>query len=374
MICKVEPEEIQAIQKSNIVQQTAFWARVKNKQGVIPYAFKYKTSINLLFPSQNSNKIIQNDLLILVRNIDRNHCIAYVPYGPKNEPDSENHGKFLEELSEVIKSYLPKNCIVIRYDLPWENQWSKEEDYYDSKGNWIGPPTNRNQEFRVNYNTNKWNLIKCQTNILPSNTIFLNLKDKEEKIMNKMKPKTRYNIRLSKRKGINVQSYGMEKLDDWYLLYQETAIRNGISLHDKEYFHSVLTTHTDDLQSPVDVRLLMADYKGEFLAAMFLILSKNRGTYLYGASSNNNRNFMATYALQWEAILKAKQADCEEYDMFGTSPSADPAHPLFGLYRFKSGFGGKLFHRMGCWDYPIDHKNYEMFRAQEVNSPKYHTN
>lgn len=374
MQCKVEPEEIEAIQKSNIVQQTAFWARVKYNQGIQPYAFRYKASDDLLFPSNHKKRTIQDDLLVLVKHIDEKYCVAYVPYGPKDEPDSENHGVFLEELSEVLRSHLPKNCILIRFDLPWENQWSKEEDYYDENGNWMGPPTVRNQEYRLNFKTHQWNLVKCQTNILPSNTIFLNLTLNSDYLMGKMKPKTRYNIKLSKRKGVNVQNYGMDKLDIWYDLYQQTANRNGITLHDKEYFYSVLATHTKDLSSPVDVQLLMADYNGEYLAAMFLLLSKKRGTYLYGASSDAKRNLMATYALQWGAIQAAQQAGCEEYDMFGTAPNGNPSHPMHGLYRFKSGFGGKLFHRMGCWDYPLNQEKYAVFRAQEVTSQKYHTN
>ena len=171
MFCTVEPKEIEAIQKSNIVQQTTFWARVKNKQGMKPYAFKYKAPDELLFPSKtNSHKTIQDDLLVLLQYLDDTYCIAYVPYGPKDEPDSENQGVFLEELAEVLRSYLPKNCILIRFDLPWENQWSKEDDYFDEKGNWMGPPSVRNQEYRLNFKTRQWNLVKCQTNILPSNT------------------------------------------------------------------------------------------------------------------------------------------------------------------------------------------------------------
>lgn len=81
---------------------------------------------------------------------------------------------------------------------------------------------------------------------------------------------------------------------------------------------------------------------------------------------------MATYALQWRAIQEAKAAGCLEYDLFGVSPSADPSHPLYGLYRFKRGFGGELYHRMGCWDYPLDENDYESCAAAEMNSQGYH--
>jgi len=370
MHCKIETKDIPEIRESNIPQQTSFWAGVKYRQGMEPFAFHYTVSEDLLSPVSNGEKKVQNDILVLVQYIDAHHCFAYVPYGPKDEPDFENHGLFLEELSEVLRPHLPTNCILIRYDLPWKNQWAQEEDFYDSKGNWAGPPPQQNQEFRVNFNTRNWNLLKSHTDILPSNTIFLNLNQHRDRLLENMKAKTRYNIRLSFRKEINVQRYGPEMLDEWYKLYRETAGRNNITLHPKNTFRDVLVNGNG--QKNVETHLLIADLAGDYLAAMFLVLSKKRGTYLYGASSNRKRNAMATYALQWEAIKMAQEAGCEEYDMFGTAPNANSAHPLYGLNRFKLGFGGYQYHRMGCWDYPLDNQKYQTFRAQEINNQGYH--
>lgn len=58
---------------------------------------------------------------------------------------------------------------------------------------------------------------------------------------------------------------------------------------------------------------------------------------------------MPTYALQWCAMQTARRAGCSEYDLFGVAPNADPSHPMHGLYRFKTGFGGQMYHQMGCW-------------------------
>jgi lipid II:glycine glycyltransferase (peptidoglycan interpeptide bridge formation enzyme) len=114
--------------------------------------------------------------------------------------------------------------------------------------------------------------------------------------------------------------------------------------------------------------MLMADFEGEFLSSMFLVLSKNRGTYLYGASSLGHKKLMASYALQWESIRLAKEWGCTEYDMFGSAPNFNRNHPLHGVHVYKKGFGGKLYHRMGCWDYPYNHKLYDVFRFQEINN------
>jgi lipid II:glycine glycyltransferase (peptidoglycan interpeptide bridge formation enzyme) len=77
---------------------------------------------------------------------------------------------------------------------------------------------------------------------------------------------------------------------------------------------------------------------------------------------------MAPYALQWEAICRAKSHGCTEYDMFGIAPYPSPSHPLYGLYRFKTGFGGSILHRMGCWDYPLNSARYDMYRTAEMKA------
>jgi lipid II:glycine glycyltransferase (peptidoglycan interpeptide bridge formation enzyme) len=58
--------------------------------------------------------------------------------------------------------------------------------------------------------------------------------------------------------------------------------------------------------------------------------------------------------------------------MFGISPGPDPSHPLYGLYKFKTGFGGKLYHSLGCWDYPLINDKYNEFRSSELLSHGFH--
>lgn len=372
MFVEIDQKQIKQVNRTSIVQQTAFWSEVKSKQGIVSLAFDFKIRSADLYPNASDNGYIEHDLLVLIQQLDREHSIAYVPYGPEIEPEEENQGAFLEELSESLRYFLPRNCILIRYDLSWESPWTKEEDRFDQMGNWNGPPPKKIQEFRLNFSTQKWNLKKANTDILPSNTIFLDLNQDPETLLHAMKPKTRYNIHLSRRKGVTVKSIGLEDLDIWYELYRQTASRNNIRLNKIEYFRSVLTARANDSSSPAEVELLMAEAQGEPLAAMFLVIAGERGTYLYGASASANRNYMASYALQWEAINIARKKGCAEYDFFGVAPKPDPAHPLYGLYKFKSGFGGELYHRMGCWDYPLNNKKYNYFIAAETTTPGYH--
>lgn len=372
MTLEVDKKDTKHVLKTSIVQQTAFWSEVKQQQGFKTVAFDFKVRNASLYNSPTKATHTVADILILLQQIDHEHTIAYVPYGPEIEPDEENQGKFLEELSESLRPHLPLKCIMIRYDLAWQSHWATEPQHFDYQGNWNGPPEKKYQEIRLNFNTQKWNLQKANSDILPSNTIFLNLKNEYTNLLMAMKPKTRYNINLSIKKGVIVKEVGMNSLHIWYALYRETAFRNNIYLNSIEYFRTVLSARANDSTSPADVHLLIAEIDGIPLAAMFLVIANKRGTYLYGASSSAKRNYMATYALQWKAMQIAKQKGCSEYDFFGTSPSPDPAHPMYGLYKFKSGFGGELYHRLGCWDYPLHSHQYTLFKIAEMNSQGYH--
>ena len=372
MLTDIRNKPICELNKTPIVQQSAFWSVVKNRLGSKTIAINFKARKSDLFTQIDEDIPILSDLLIILQHIDRNHTIAYVPYGPELEPSDEIQGIFLEELSECIRPFLPKNCILIRYDLCWHSYWAKDSGDFDEYGIRKSDPEIKTQEFRFNFNTSNWNFRKASTNILPSNTIFLDLRQDIDTILSRMKRKTRYNIGLSKRKEIIVRETGIEAIDIWYELYKETAIRNRLFVNDVKYFRAVLEAKADDTRSPAKVKLLIAEYQGKPLAAMFLVISGHRGSYLYGASSSLHRNKMATYALQWEAICISKNAGCTEYDMFGISPSPDPNHPLYGLYKFKSGFGGKMHSTLGCWDYPLIEQKYNIFRASELNSIGYH--
>lgn len=374
MLTDFRHKGIEEVFRTPIVQQTAFWSEVKKKMGVHSIACNFKVRSTDIYNASESNKNIISDILVIIKQIDYKHSVAYVPYGPELEPSQQNQGVFLEELSECLRPFLPKDCIMIRYDLSWESYWAQDSDFYDYNGFWKGPPDKKFQEFRFNYNTVKWNFEKTISNILPTNTIFLDLTKDTASLKASMKPKTRYNIELSARKGVTVQTFGIEKLETWYNLYKETASRNRLYLHNIDYFKTVLTIQAENTQSPAEVLLLIGMLDTIPLAAMFLVITGNRGTYLYGASASHHRNLMASYALQWEAIKIAKEKDCTEYDMFGISPNPDPSHPLFGLYRFKSGFGGEIFHTLGCWDYPLQPDIYKYYTAVELKSQGYHLN
>ncbi len=372
MHIELEQKTPRLIQENPVPQQTAFWSEVKQKQGLTPKAFDITTELPEVYPGYMKTGHLQDDILVLIYPIDQDHCMAYVPYGPKLEPAEESRGQFLEELSEMFRQRLPDECALVRYDLLWESPWAREQRLEEEYSDPAPIPEKNIQEFRLNFSTERWNLRKANSDNLPSHTIFINLRHSEEELLMRMKPKTRYNIRLSSRRGVKVRRCGLDQMPVWYELYRETASRNGIVLHDFSFFDSVLKSRGGHSQSPAMVELLVAEAEQEPLAAMFLVITGKRATYLYGASSVKKRNLMATYALQWKAITLAKEYGCSEYDLFGVAPEPNPSHPMYGLYRFKSGFGGEMFHRMGCWDYPLDVDAYNLFSANEMQQQGYH--
>lgn len=371
MEIQIEPKQIIDAYSTPIVQQTSFWSKVKERLGLVSSAYEFKVRNRDIYEGVGGFSCTNADFILFFQYLNQEDYLAYVPYGPEVEPSENNQGAFLEELSEILKSYLPKNCIALRYDLNWESHWCKEEDF-DENGTWIGLPKSEFQEIKLNYGTCNRNLRKANTNILPANTIVLDLTQKESDLLQRMKPKTRYNIKLALRKGVEVRSMGIEGLKIWYDLYHETALRNGLFINDYLYFETMFASKMEGEDNEVKVQLLVAYYDGIPLSAMFLVLSSYRATYLYGASSSQMRNVMSTYALQWKAIQIAKANNCFEYDMFGIAPSPNPSHPMYGLYKFKQGFGGEIYHQLGCWDYPIEEDKYNYFSACEMNMQGYY--
>lgn len=371
MAISIEQKDTFDLYSTPIIQQTSFWSKVKEQQGIISSAFDFKVRNSELYLNVGGYSHTVADFIVFYQHLNKEDYIAYLPYGPEIEPSEELQGCFLEELSESLRSYLPKNCVAIRYDLNWKSHWSKDDDF-DENGVWKGVPEKHYQEFQLNYGTINWNLKKSNSNILPANTIVIPLSGDESDILSKMKPKTRYNIGLAQRKGVEVREAGVNELNIWYDLYCETAIRNKLHINEFSYFQSVFIPKMEHNNNDVQVKLLIAYVDKTPLSAMFLVLSSHRATYLYGASSTENRQFMSTYALQWKAIQIAKAYNCTEYDLFGVAPQPDPTHPMYGLYKFKRGFGGEIYHQMGCWDYPLDTKKYALLQAHEMSLQGYY--
>ena len=112
----------------------------------------------------------------------------------------------------------------------------------------------------------------------------------------------------------------------------------------------------------------MAKSGGDVISGMILGLFGKKGYYLFAGSSLHKRDHMPNYRLQWEAIRMAKESGCRSYDLFGIPPNDDPGHIQHGLYRFKTGFGGRIVHHRGCWDYPVNERAYVVIKNAEASA------
>jgi len=182
-------------------------------------------------------------------------------------------------------------------------------------------------------------------NIQPPRTILIDIRASEDEILAKMKQKTRYNIRLAEKKGVTIRAW--DDIESFHKMMLVTSGRDGFGVHSLEYYRRAY-----ELLHPKQMgEILVAEYEGKPLAALFVARNGNRSYYLYGASTDEERNRMPAYLLQWEAMRWAKGRGCEEYDLWGvpdedeTTLEADfeSRHDgLWGVYRFKRGFGGEL--------------------------------
>jgi len=337
-----EPIRLQAVPleqletDSNLLQ-SEFWGRFKAGQGWKPLAFQYQWRDQ------------KGSLMVLTRKIARFLPIAYVPMGPSLP--AEDKEAFLTALSWQLVSELPLGTLFIRYDL--SDGFSR--DALEARKDNEEPDRSLLRLDRP--------LKKALQDIQPPDTVIVSLEGTEDDILGRMHKKWRYNIRLAAKKGVEIQSRRSGDISDWYALYKTTSERDRIALHPQSYYQRLFNLAEED--ENLQIELLTARHEGDLLAGIFVVYLGQQATYLYGASSNQKRNLMPAYLLQWEAMKRAREKGCNRYDLFGCSPSANPDHPMHGLFLIKTGFGGELVHRYGAWDYPYGKLFYVFYRLAE---------
>ncbi|MFW5861330.1 MAG: lipid II:glycine glycyltransferase FemX [Spirochaetota bacterium] len=306
-------------------------------------------------------------LVTIERGIGGEYVYVYCPRAPQIVLSEEDQGPFMEALARQIKPYLPDETVFVRFDTVWDNPYDTSSNYTEA-GCWLGPPRHGVREMRMNYFTREKNLRKSPDDLLPPDTVEIQLHRDEDDLFMDMRQNTRNCIRRSIKKGVTVQNAPLKYLPDWYRLYHDTAKRQGFTAEKLEYFQNLFHSadafmeKTGDSGIVPSFHLLIATKGKEILSGMILGLYANMSYYLFAGSSPLRRDCMPNYLLQWEAIKMARRASCHRYDLFGIPPNDDPLHPQHGLYTFKKGFGGKVVHNRGCWDYPIDEQMYMMLR------------
>jgi lipid II:glycine glycyltransferase (peptidoglycan interpeptide bridge formation enzyme) len=187
-------------------------------------------------------------------------------------------------------------------------------------------------------------------------TILVDLRRDEDDLLASFKPKTRYNIRLAQRRGVTVERVAATdaNVDTMYGLMVATQSRAGFTLRPKRYFSEYWRLHEAAGQG----QLLFASWGGQVLAGIYVTFIGRKGWYKDGGSTKEHSELMAPHLLQWEAMRWLRSRDVESYDLVAVPPRDQlrPDHPLFGLYRFKSGFNETVTEFVGTWDAVVDRR------------------
>ncbi len=196
------------------------------------------------------------------------------------------------------------------------------------------------------------------------NTVTLDLTQSEQALLAAMKPKWRYNIRLAEKKGVRVEAGTEADLPLYYEMYAETSARDGFLIRPFSYYSQVWTSF---LRANL-AHLLLARVGDETVAGIILFRLARRAWYFYGASRNMHRELMPNHLLQWEAARWAKGQGCAEYDFWGAPNKLEESEPMYGVYKFKMGFGGQFVERIGAFDYVVNPLLYYLYA---VVRPRY---
>lgn len=225
--------------------------------------------------------------------------------------------------------------------------------------------------------------VSSAQTVQPRSTIVLDIAGDENAILKRMKSKWRYNIRLSGRKDVTVRTAGEQDLDVFNELMATTGERDGFGVHSAAYYRAAF-----DLFVPERAAYLLAEYQEEPLGAIVVAATGDTACYLWGASSNRERNRMPNHALQWTGIRWAKARGATRYDLWGipddvgkialglgfgddgvdaealpVDVGAMPPEDLWGVFRFKQGFGGSALRDVGAWDKGLNTLGYRLYET-----------
>ena len=261
----------------------------------------------------------ESGIQILFRKLALGFSVAYAP-----KPVS-GFEKLLPEIDSVCRK---KRAVFLKIE---PDAWESEVSRLRSK---VASPKSGGFGLRVSPH-----------NIQPPRTVIVSLEGSDDEILGRMKQKCRYNVRLAEKKDVTVRAW--DDLVGFHRLMEITGGRDGFGVHSLDYYKKAY-----ELFHPSGMaEILVAEFDSRPLAALMVFALGGRAYYLYGASTDEERNRMPTYQLQWRAMQWAKERGCSEYDLWGL-PDEDEetleaqfesrSDGLWGVYRFKRGFGGQV--------------------------------
>jgi lipid II:glycine glycyltransferase (peptidoglycan interpeptide bridge formation enzyme) len=335
--------------------QTYEWGQVKAKYGWTPfYAVwtgdgKFHISQTIENWSLNTDHCLAVCLIlkkqVLNQGFSARLSILYAPKGPLLD---WNNTPLRTRVLNDLQSFAKKQGAIF---LKIDPDIVLGRGVPDSEGE---VPENSGQAASAELSRRGW--VYSSDQIQFRNTVLIDLSASEEEMLARMKPKTRYNIRLSEKKGVSVHVGNLGDLPMLYKMYAETSIRDGFVIRDEGYYMTVWKLFMANFETFKHSNLstcqpLIAEVNGEPVAAIFLFMFAGRAYYVYGMSRNVHREKMPTYLLQWDAMKRAKASGCSVYDLWGAPEVFDESDSMWGVYRFKEGLGGEVIRTLGAYDF-----------------------
>jgi peptidoglycan pentaglycine glycine transferase (the first glycine) len=201
----------------------------------------------------------------------------------------------------------------------------------------------------------RWKFRESPQTVQPPRTVLIDISGDDEAILAHMNQGTRRKIRQSQKNDIRYYQGVSGDIVTFNELMETTGSRNEFGVHTPRYYQYAYDFFVGDGHAA----LIMAEHEGDSLAGLMVFAAGDTAWYVYGASSNQKRDLMATYGIQWEAIQWAKARGCKYYDMWGV-PDEEPdtleaqfqdrSDGLWGVYGFKRGWGGEVVRSVGAWD------------------------
>lgn len=253
---------------------------------------------------EDDDKIV-GTVMLIVKNIKMGQGYYYCPRGPI----------FVDELSDEKKKIAFEQLLL---------QTSKSKNIF------------LRFEPKDNLASDKF-VINQTIDIQPKLTIMLDLDKTEDELLVDMHQKTRYNIRLAQKKGVEIVEGGEADFESFWKLMTDTTQRDVFRAHSRGYYEKMLNSLSGKIGDKENLvfKLYIAKYDGQVIASMLVAFFGDTVTYVHGASGNVNRQVMAPFLLQWQVIKLAKENGYKYYDFYGIDENKWP-----GVTRFKKGFGG----------------------------------
>jgi len=194
-------------------------------------------------------------------------------------------------------------------------------------------------------------LIPGPEPIQPARTVKVELLE-DQSLIDQMHSKTRYNVRLAKRRGVTtrIEAQSDDSISQFYEMLRDTASRNDFAIHAADYYREFLRAFADD------ACLSFAVIEGRPVAGAIAAVFGDEAIYMYGASSSQERAHGAAFLLQHDMMRWARSRGARRYDLWGI-PEYDPDSSVSesgdrlatstgndrrGLYEFKTRFGGQI--------------------------------